>query len=1009
VPPSEADLATLADAEPPGPGTKTESPTSSASFGRPLARGDAVGRYIVLERIGVGGMGEVFAAYDPELDRKIAVKLLLPTRRDTQASAGPTRLLREAQAMAKLRHRNVITVHDVGTHEGRVFVAMEFADGGTLADWMARGRDGEGTPHPWPEVIQRFTEAGRGLAAAHAAGLIHRDFKPANVLVDRGGQIQVADFGLVRRADAEETPASSASSEPAGEPPPSSSITLDSDATLLAEDRPIEASLLDRTSGSLRSHDSLALRMTQTGATLGTPAYMAPEQHRGMTIDARADQFGFCVAVWEALYGERPFGGDNMLAIMFAISTGAIREPPNDRGVPSPIRRALTRGLTRDPAQRWPDMDALLVALRWDPSQRRRRWMLAGLGAGLLGATALGLLVMPEDPPAELPPACAGVEVAFGNALSPARRDAIAERFGKFEHAWARDVGDRLFPRLDQWAVDWKAAWTDACEDTHVRGTQSEDLLDRRMLCLDRRHRSFVEFVDALALADEELARRTNTSLDELGTVARCNDSEALLRITPLPDDPAQADAILRAEAAVDDASGLYLAGRYPEARALLEPQRDVVTQLDHAPLSAKFDQLDGGLAITLDDREAGEQALQRGFGRALAAGDDELAVDIARSLATALNDLDRPKDALRWLDIATALVERNGDDDETLGELAITRSQSLAHDGDYAGAEVAAQAAYVRLLRTRPDSAKVGDALYLLGTAAYRAGRLDEAIDHVERARTAWTTAIGPRHPRTSAALTLLAAASRSQGNYAAAQGYFEETLAIEVARLGANHIEVTDNMMNLAVSFSDQGKLTEAITLIERVLAIRRAQPEPPATDLGRTLVNLAQMLREAGRLPEAQAAVVEGEALLRSALGEDHPEMVTVIHIRALIDLARGELGDADRAARDAIRIATAELGGEHPSLHELHTTAAEIALARGQPREALKWLEGVANVEPAGSDNRAKWEFALARTLAELDRLDEALPLARTAKTEFEAIGAKTRVELAAVETWLAAHE
>jgi serine/threonine protein kinase/tetratricopeptide (TPR) repeat protein len=1009
VPPTEADLATQ-DGE---ARAAAEPPRAREARGRPLGRGDTVGRYVVLERIGVGGMGEVFAAYDPELDRKIAVKLLLATRGDMHMSAGPARLLREAQAMAKLRHRNVITVHDVGTHEGRVFVAMEFVDGGTLADWMNRGRDDGGTPHPWREVIERFSEAGRGLAAAHAAGLIHRDFKPANVLVDREGHVQVADFGLVRRASGDD-PLPEREAPIASEPSPVGDVSLDSDATLIGEDDPPIAVSLPPLAPQSRivtgSHDSLSLRMTQTGATLGTPAYMAPEQYQGGAVDARADQFSFCVAVWEALYGERPFAGDNLHAVMFAIAHGSIREPSSERDVPGPIRRALARGLANDPAQRWPDMNALLDALRWDPAQRRRRWVAGGLALALVATTALVVSQLPEDPPpAESTPPCLGAEEAFGDALSPARRDAIAQRFGAFEQASARDVGDRLFTRLDAWALDWQTAWTDACEDTHVHAKQSEDLLDRRMVCLDRRRNRFVEFVDALAQADEEQAREMIGSFDELGTVAPCYDSEALLRITPLPDDPAQADAILRAEAAIDDANGLYLAGRYAEARALLEPQREAVGKLAHAPLSAAFEALDGRLAFTLDDRAAGEQALQRGFNRALAAGDDDLSIEIARSLATALNSEDRPKDALRWLDIATALVERNGNDDEMLGILAITRSQSLANDGDYAGAEKTAQEAYERLQRTQPNSAKVGDALYLLGTAAYRGGRMDEAIERVEQARGAWSSAVGPRHPRAQAALTLLGVASRTQGKFAEAQRYFEEALAMEVATLGPDHIEVTDNMMNLAVSFSDQDKLTEAIAMMQRVLEIRRAQPEPSETDLGRTLVNLAQMQRYAGRLAEAQASIEEGEQLMRESLGEDHPDLAVVINIRAEIHLARGELGEADRAIREAIRIAVAKLGPENPGLHELHTNAADIALARDRPREAEKWLAEVAAIEASGPGDRAEREFVQAKTLAELGRLEEALPLARSAKAEFEAIGGKMRNELAAVDEWLAAHE
>ena len=994
--PSESDLATVAD--------DLAIPAQAGSRGRPLARGDTLGRYVVLERLGVGGMGEVFAAYDPELDRKIAVKLLLPNLGSVDASAGPSRLLREAQAMAKLRHRNVVGVHDVGTHEGRVFVAMEFVEGGTLADWIRAGSDGQGSPHPWRAVIERFVEAGRGLAAAHAAGLVHRDFKPANVLLGNAGQVQVADFGLVRRVSDDAID----DHEPTSAPTNPVADTLAVDETLAIDD----TLALDRPTPSLsqssRTHDSLSLRMTQTGATIGTPAYMAPEQYRGGTIDARADQFSFCVALWEALYGQRPFAGENLHALMFGVGQAAIREPPSGRDVPAPIRRAITRGLANAPEQRWPDMDGLLVALRWDPAQRRRRLRLLGFGLVLVGSVALGLEQIPEVPPPKPPPpACVGASLAFAGALAPARRDAIAERFGGFEHMWARDVGDRVLGRLDAWEREWLATWTDACEATSVRGEQSEELLDRRMLCLDRARNDFVELVDALANADEALARRANTALDELGTVARCSDVEALLRITPLPADRAEAHQVLRAEAAIRTATGLYLAGRYADARAQLETQRAVVDRIDYAPLAASFEHLDGRLAIYLDDRAGGEQALERGFARALAAGDDALAVDIARSLALAINENDRAKDALRWLDIAAALVERDGNDDVQLGLLAIARSQALANSGDYPAAEAAARDAYERLQRTRPDSAKVGDALYLLGTAAYRAGRFDEAIERVEEARVVWAREIGPRHPRNAAALTLLGVAARTQSKYADSLRYFEESLAIQVGNLGPDHVELTSAMTNLAVALADAGKLTEAIVLTERALAIRRAQPDPGPSEIGRTLVNLAELQRNVGRLAAAKASIVEGEALMREALGDDHPDLATVVHIRAQIELSRGELVEADRAAREAVRIAEAKLDRNHLGLRILAMTVAEVALARGQPREAIKWLDRSTSSEPAPEED-ALHDFLRARALAELGQLGEARTLAKAAKIGFEAIGTKTSGRLAEVDRWLAAH-
>jgi serine/threonine protein kinase/tetratricopeptide (TPR) repeat protein len=968
---------------------------------RPLERGEAVGRYVVLERLGVGGMGEVYAAYDPELDRKIAIKLLLPSKGDGSTSQGPGRLLREAQAMAKLQHPNVVAVHDVGKHDIRVYVAMEYIDGGNLADWMDAGRDGGGRPHLWPLVLERFLAAGEGLAAAHVAGLIHRDFKPANVLVGRDGSIHVADFGLARRAVRE-------LEEPKAEPsasalPPELANQAVSDATLPASDpSTLSRASLGRASLTGSLSDSLSLRMTVTGATLGTPAYMAPEQYGQRDVDARADQFSFCVAMWEALYGERPFAGDNLHSLMFVIAQGRLREPPASSDVPAYLRRALTRGLAYAPARRWPDMRALLDELRADP---RERWRKIGFTAGgltLVGALVWGVIAMRPEP-VEIEPPCMGSAAAFGDALSPGRRVAVEDHFAKFEQAWAHDVGDRLLPRLDGWAQDWQAAWTDTCEDTHVRNEQSAELLDRRMLCLDRQRREFIGVVDALSKADASLARRADELLAELD-LATCSDSEALLRITPLPDDPAAVAAIEWTDGVLSNSNALFLAGHYQAAVMLLESVRAKVTELDYAPLSATFEQLRGRLAMNLDDPKGGELGLERAFMLALQAGDEYRAIKAARALAHELKEQDRSTESLRWLSIGSALAERL-DDDALRGELEITRTQALSGAGDYAAAEASAQVAYDLLSRARPDSAVVGDALYLLGVASHRAGRHDEAVARLEQARKAWASDIGPRHPRTQAALNLLGIAARTKGDYAQAQIYLEEALAIAVGNYGEGHIQTTDAMMNLAVVLADQGKFDDAIPRIERVLAIRRAQPDPIPIGIGRTLANLAQLQRKAGRLEPAHTNIQEGEAVIRAALGADHPDLVTVAHMRAMIELERGELVEAEHNIRESMRIAELKFSPDHAVMLELHIDAAKIALARGQVREA----ERVLGKLPEGDDTDplyiGEYELTAAKIHEALGRDAEALAAAERAKQRFVSVGAGAAPQLAEVEAWL----
>jgi formylglycine-generating enzyme required for sulfatase activity/tRNA A-37 threonylcarbamoyl transferase component Bud32 len=330
----------------------------SAAGSTDLDTGARIGRYVVLEHVGSGAMGVVYSAYDPELDRRIAVKLL----KVQTASAGnraPARLLREAKAMARLAHPNVIAVHDVGLFDDQVFLAMEFLSGGTLKAWLAaKGRS-------WREVLDVFIAAGHGLAAAHAAGLVHRDFKPDNVLLDKEGRPRVVDFGLARDAVG--------SADEAGELAPA-----DAKAAL--------ATL----SGTTTEGGGHLQTLTRTGALTGTPAYMAPEQFLGERADERTDQFSFCVALYEALYGERPFAGDDLISLSFSVTEGQIRPLPKDRGIPMWIRRVIVRGLRPNAAERFPSMAALIGALEDDPAVRRRRRLIAG---GAVGAVVITLLV----------------------------------------------------------------------------------------------------------------------------------------------------------------------------------------------------------------------------------------------------------------------------------------------------------------------------------------------------------------------------------------------------------------------------------------------------------------------------------------------------------------------------------------------------------------------------------------------------------------------------------------
>ena len=418
-------------------------PGSGDGGGDASARPDeTVGKYRLDRELGRGGMGVVWAAFDPDLERAVALKLLRTEAADS--SAMRTRLLREARAMAKLRHPNVVTVFDVGTDKGRDFIAMELVDGGTLDDWLQ-------TKPPREVVVDALLAAGRGLAAAHAKGLVHRDFKPHNVLRGSDGHVYVTDFGLAR-GQIEDGP----------------EIVTSSDNLL---DSPL----------------------TQTGVLVGTPAYMAPEQFAGAVPDPKSDQFAFCVTMWQALTGERPFRGSSVEELAASARAGTATLAAD---LPAALRSVLTRGLSPSPADRWPDMPALLAALtdaladergprqHWARALQqteqaladrrpRRRWFVPALVAGLLATTGVGAFTVISLRGGSSDPCDTPADEAFAKVWNADARRSLESR--GFAAAGATEL-------MGEIRRAWTASYTAACEAPRTAETEERVrcLLDSR-------------------------------------------------------------------------------------------------------------------------------------------------------------------------------------------------------------------------------------------------------------------------------------------------------------------------------------------------------------------------------------------------------------------------------------------------------------------------------------------------------------------------------------------------
>jgi tetratricopeptide (TPR) repeat protein len=788
-------------------------PPAPADGAGPIARGTSVGRYTVLALVGHGGMGEVFAAYDPRLDRKIALKLLRAGASGGSAR-GEGRLLREAQAIAQLSHPNVITVHDVGTYGDRVFLAMEYVDGHTLSTFLAE------RTRTRAEILSVFQGAARGLAAAHAAGLVHRDFKPQNVMVGRDGTARVMDFGLARRIDG------------GGEAP-------------------------SREGGAGPGMDAADVTLTQTGELIGTPLYMAPEQFKAEATDPRTDQFSFCITLYQALYGEHPFldltrGTQGRLGeLVSAVVSGRVRPAPARTTVPGSIRRALLRGLSVAPEARWPSIDDLMAALGHDPARRRRR--LAAIGAAAL---ALAGVVVGVGRASRVPAAlCQGGPARLADAWQPPgiaastdpRRDRLRTAFLATGVPDAPETWDRVATFLDRYATSWLATYRDACEATQVRGEQSAEVLDLRMGCLEERHGALRALTDVLASADSNTVANAVDAADALPALDRCSDVKLLRAGVEPPRDArarAQVDDIRRRAAT---AKALGDIGRQAEAlaqgRALLAEARGV----GYLPLIAELLTLVGSQQEDIHFRPEAVKELEQAVWTALRGKRDDIAAEAAAYLAGELGySLDRREDGERWADLAEALIDRMGQGHERLRswllqDRGVFREKSNELDE---GLLLVRQAVALKRKLLPPDHPDIGRSLQSEANFLHLQGDFTAALKVNDEAIRIFTSAYGPRSAKTASAVSNGAEYEVGLGRAAEALPHFREALPVLEAQLGADNQVLGHPLTGLGHALLALGQMGEARATLERAMRIRDAR-EPDPVLRGETRFALAQAL--------------------------------------------------------------------------------------------------------------------------------------------------------------------
>jgi serine/threonine protein kinase/tetratricopeptide (TPR) repeat protein len=880
-----------------------------------------VGRYRLLANVGRGGLGDVWAAHDPQLDRVVAVKLLRDhaLRRHRRARA---QLLAEAALMARLTHPNVVRVYDVGEHEGELFVAMEYVEGRTLRGWQldARGRE-------WRALLDVYLRAGEGLAAAHAAGLVHGDFKPDNVLIGHDGRVLVSDFAvashvLAARLDADESDGGAA--EPRA--------PLESGATLL---------------------DS---SVDEQVALIGTPAYMAPEQLEGRRADARSDQFAFCVCLWEALMGTRPFGGATPDELRAAIRSGPL-EP--SRRIPAVLLATLRRGLAHAPEQRHADMAGLLARLRALRARRRRVALVATftlLAAASLAGVAYGLAnqTRPHPPQCSLEPTL---------AWDAARRAELGEQLQRSPsdtRGLAPEQVEIGLRALDEFAQAWTDTRTLACALARREGEPGRARHDARVSCL-LAARDELDATLALVSAPE-----FDASIAGQPLLASLSDPHRCMGVaTPRrrDEEPTRAGELADLRREVAQVRAMRLGQQHEAALRRCLSLRAGATRLDDAATLAALELEHGVLLRHLGQPRDGMRQLQRAVSLAARASARELELDATHEVAaTAMLIESDPRELEAWAERTVMLAERVGDPLTAMrGQLLLGRAALLL--GRPAEALAIQTAALARGRRElEPDSPELAYAHDFLGGTEAELGHVEAALAHKREAIAILEGAYGPDHLDLVTLLGTAANVHAIVGRRREAEALFERALTIASAALGREHRRTRSVARRYADFLFDEGRPDEAeallvgddspwVTLARAEWALEQGElaraheladtlEQQPARDDPRLLAAGLELRARIALGEDARERVemmAEGLEVLGRARGTSEHELV-VLELRAELELR--EQGRLTPASRERLDAALAR-PGVHPrralrALLVLLRDADASARARLRPR-------------------------------------------------------------------------
>jgi len=915
-----------------------------------------IDRFVITGRLGVGGMGVVYAAHDAQLDRKLAIKLVRHSD-PAQRERDQQRLIREAQSLARLSHPNVVAIYDVGLHDDRVFIAMELVVGTTLRRWV-----GEGT-RPWDEVLRCVAQAGEGLAAAHAAGIVHRDFKPDNVLVGDDGRVRVLDFGL---AQGDGTVPTGAGFSP---------------------DAMISASL------------------TATGKVAGTPAYMAPEQFAGAAADPRTDQFSFCVACWEALFLERPYPATTTAQLRSMIAEGAIAEPSRADRAPAWLRDVLARGLAADPGARWPSMRALLDACS-PPPGRRRPWVLVGaIVVGGSVATIGGVASWQSHRRSDCEREAAELAAVWG----PSTAEEIADAFAGTELVHARHTAEQLDGVLDDYATTWRDHRAQSCI-ANVDDVIDDAAWQLRRACLDDRRERLATLVEVLHAPDREIVNEALRTAYALPLPSACDDDVRLAANASALLTTLDAEAAGHVRRRIARAELLTQTAR-PDAMVVALAARDDASALGDPGLIAESELALGGEHFRLGDYQAAADAYERAYFIAAPMGADQVALMAATALVDVVGGrLARFDEGIAWSRHAEVLLPRSGTSRPWREAELVEKIAYVARErGDDAVARESYERAIALLADVAgPDHPALGRAWFHLGGLLASRRETDGTAQALDEAERILVAAFGRDAMPIALIYTVRGTLEFNLGHTQTAIEHFERALAIREAVLEPDHPSIAVALSSLANARLVLGELTDARALLIRAVELRRRKLGSQHPLLADALHNLGLVEFHIGDVQAAQEHLTEALHMRRALLPANHPLTASTLSTLGDVFRYQREFERALASYDEVVQMPTSdsdvlarEQGFALSGRGLMHMQLGEPAKARADLEAALATPFGK-EPDPA---TQCEVHYKLARAIVETggDRT-RAGELVRTAAQECRDAGERGAALLDELSAW-----